>query len=102
MRRVMRACAVRKPRQAASSSSSMPATLPHRCIDNRCICIYCRRTLLFHALEVTMDVGLLLIHLTVGSLLFAHGVFSKLLHLDFQAGYMEAIGLRPGRTMAIV
>jgi putative oxidoreductase len=49
-----------------------------------------------------MDIGLLLIHFTVGALLFAHGVFSKLRHLDFQAGYMESIGLKPGRPMAVV
>jgi putative oxidoreductase len=49
-----------------------------------------------------MDVGLFLIHFVVGSLLFAHGTFSKLAHLDFQAGYMESLGLAPGRRMAIM
>jgi putative oxidoreductase len=52
-----------------------------------------------------MDVGLLVIHVLVGTLLAAHGA-QKLLGwfggfgLTGTAGYMESLGLRPGRVFA--
>jgi len=46
-----------------------------------------------------MEAGLLIIHLVVGSLFAIHG-YSKLTNLDFQAGYMESVGMYPGRLMA--
>src|SRR3954463_2757589 len=54
-----------------------------------------------------MHTGLFLIQLTVGALVFGHGA-QKLLGwfggfgLDGTAGYMESIGLRHGRLMAVV
>ncbi len=52
-----------------------------------------------------MEVGLLIIHGVVGALLAAHGT-QKLFGwlggygLSGTAGYMESVGLRPGRLMA--
>jgi putative oxidoreductase len=52
-----------------------------------------------------MDVGLLVIHVLVGTLLPAHGA-QKLFGwfggfgLEGTAGYMESLGLRPGRAFA--
>src|SRR5215212_10186397 len=54
---------------------------------------------------MTMHIGLFLIQLTVGALLFGHGA-QKLLGwfggfgLSGTAGYMESIGLRHGKLMA--
>lgn len=52
-----------------------------------------------------MEIGLLLIHVFVGALVAAHGA-QKLLGwfngfgVSGTAGYMESVGLRPGRLMA--
>jgi putative oxidoreductase len=52
-----------------------------------------------------MDVGLFLIHFTVGALVAAHGA-QKLFGwfgghgLDGTGGFMESLGLRPGRRLA--